>query len=664
MTVPLKIKSALTRNYPQNKDKNYGVEATAWASDVTAALNATPTTNSTFQVDFILGSAAQVTAGTATHSSLAAILAAASDGDVVFVLAGTYQYAAILDITKRLTIINQSADCLHESTAGIAAGAILKFSADRSSFIGGRVYGTAGTPEYCIEVDAEQVEVNTQTGGWTVDEILFTSGLATFTGAVRDPSEGIIYGTPNGGAVVALSNLAGVAINTSLISDTNLTDNLGSAPIEWSTVYAQKVSHGDAGTPDLDIETTSDNGDIKITPHGTGEIILDGTIEIESGVIDEITNDLNINATAAGKDVKITANTDVDITATGGKVNILKLDSSATSTDTITAHAGGGQAAATVLTTHVNRVSVCATDGDSVVLPAAFSEGYEITIINDGAASCDVFPASGDYINNLAVDTAFRLQNNNRLTLQATTTNSRWRIKSLYGNPTWLGITAFAGGGQANATVLQTGLSIITTCATALDSVKLPAVFDLGSAVTVVNNGAKVLNIYPASGDDLGSGADTPIPLIPKNTLSFIPTAANATWITVQDGWQESDEQDVPVTGANWTTIVSKGQFIYKSGVWKLKDNKGIGSISVATNAVTLTWTGLVFKNTANFFQYIGGNPPNAAGAGTPYAITGYTIPNTATANMYAPINVSQISLDADSLTLESMPANTTGGIF
>lgn len=47
------------------------------------------------------------------------------------------------------------------------------------------------------------------------------------------------------------------------------------------------------------------------------------------------------------------------------------------------------------LTTDYNEISVCATIGDSVTLPAA-AIGLQITIINNGAASADVFPASGD----------------------------------------------------------------------------------------------------------------------------------------------------------------------------------------------------------------------------------------------------------------------------
>jgi hypothetical protein len=44
-------------------------------------------------------------------------------------------------------------------------------------------------------------------------------------------------GGAGGGATTALDNLAGVAINTTLVSDTNNTDDLGTAAIAWRTGY-------------------------------------------------------------------------------------------------------------------------------------------------------------------------------------------------------------------------------------------------------------------------------------------------------------------------------------------------------------------------------------------------------------------------------------------
>lgn len=64
----------------------------------------------------------------------------------------------------------------------------------------------------------------------------------------------------------------------------------------------------------------------------------------------------------------------------------------------ITAHAGGTQALGVALTTMANNVTVCATGGDSVVLPAT-AAGLQISVANNGAASCNVFPPVGSTMN-------------------------------------------------------------------------------------------------------------------------------------------------------------------------------------------------------------------------------------------------------------------------
>lgn len=56
-----------------------------------------------------------------------------------------------------------------------------------------------------------------------------------------------------GGANTALSNLAAVAINTSLISDTNNTDDLGSSGIRWKDVYAMSLDLGGSGAGYLEL---------------------------------------------------------------------------------------------------------------------------------------------------------------------------------------------------------------------------------------------------------------------------------------------------------------------------------------------------------------------------------------------------------------------------
>lgn len=89
-----------------------------------------------------------------------------------------------------------------------------------------------------------------------------------------------------------------------------------------------------------------------------------------------------------------------------------------TLTTGITAFATGGQASATALTTNFNNVTVCATAGDSVKLLAA-AAGEVQTIKNSGAAALDVFPATGDSINALAVNLAVRIAPNSMVTFRA-----------------------------------------------------------------------------------------------------------------------------------------------------------------------------------------------------------------------------------------------------
>lgn len=106
-----------------------------------------------------------------------------------------------------------------------------------------------------------------------------------------------------GGATTALDNLASVAINTSLVSDTDSTDNLGSTTIAWANVYADKVT-SIAGVP-LNIETpnhTSASG-INITTGTatTGNGVGGGiTVTAGDGIGSGNGGDINFQAGTGG----------------------------------------------------------------------------------------------------------------------------------------------------------------------------------------------------------------------------------------------------------------------------------------------------------------------------------------------------------------------------
>ena len=76
----------------------------------------------------------------------------------------------------------------------------------------------------------------------------------------------------------------------------------------------------------------------------------------------------------------------------------------------LTATAGGTRAAALPLRAAQNRITTCATAADSVALPPAVG-GQEVTVINSGAASAQVFAAVGtsDTINGVAAATGIAL---------------------------------------------------------------------------------------------------------------------------------------------------------------------------------------------------------------------------------------------------------------
>jgi hypothetical protein len=74
----------------------------------------------------------------------------------------------------------------------------------------------------------------------------------------------------------------------------------------------------------------------------------------------------------------------------------------------LVAHAGGLQPLATPITAMCVRFTTVASIGDSSILPTAMP-GLEITVINAGAASMNVFPDLGSQINAAGANVALAL---------------------------------------------------------------------------------------------------------------------------------------------------------------------------------------------------------------------------------------------------------------
>lgn len=84
----------------------------------------------------------------------------------------------------------------------------------------------------------------------------------------------------------------------------------------------------------------------------------------------------------------------------------------------ITADVGSAQGGSPLVST-VNEISVCANAGDSVTAPACITGlSHLLTIVNNGANACDVFPASGDNLG-AGVDTAISLASGANITYRS-----------------------------------------------------------------------------------------------------------------------------------------------------------------------------------------------------------------------------------------------------
>jgi hypothetical protein len=90
-------------------------------------------------------------------------------------------------------------------------------------------------------------------------------------------------------------------------------------------------------------------------------------------------------------------------------------------------------------------------------------------------------------------------------------------------------ITAYAGGGQGSATAITTTLANITTCATAGDSVALPAGTS-GYAVAVYNGGVATAAVFPASGGTISPLSANTAVTLPAGEMLIFECSATNTW--------------------------------------------------------------------------------------------------------------------------------------
>jgi len=196
MSISMTIKSGTARTFPQRGDSDLYGEVTSWANDVTTAINAAPTSNQTATYDAIVGTAANVTAGIATHSDIATAIAAVSANDRIYILENTYEPAAQIDITKALTIIGQG-EGVDIQGDNLATGAVVKISASGVTLENVKITQGTGTPTYALEIAAavERINLNIKADG-TFSSGLFLNGsdVGAITGFIAYDTSSVFFG--------------------------------------------------------------------------------------------------------------------------------------------------------------------------------------------------------------------------------------------------------------------------------------------------------------------------------------------------------------------------------------------------------------------------------------------------------------------------------------
>ena len=325
--------------------------------------------------------------------------------------------------------------------------------------------------------------------------------------------------------------------------------------------------------------------------------------------------------------------------------------------DAVTANATQTQAAATALTKEINRVSVNATAGNGVRLPAS-AAGLTIVVNNDTVLPVQVYGAGTDTINGVATAVGV-LQMQKSVVLYACTAVGNWLAcglgtgfnGSLETVSAVNALTAFAGGGQGSAVALTATINRVTVVATIGDSVKLPA-SAVGLILTVSNAAANALDVFPATGDLINANAaNVALRINGGTTVSF--------WCTVAGTWHSSP---TPVAASKYTThtysSATAGAGDLTGAAWVTSANTGATPGTLTTRTATQMFADAGNIQVGDHYKL---RIVNAQGTGTLTlgAGAGVSITGTATiaANTYRDFDV--VFTSATALTIQNEATGT-----
>ena len=204
-------------------------------------------------------------------------------------------------------------------------------------------------------------------------------------------------------------------------------------------------------------------------------------------------------------------------------------------TDSITAHSGGGQTSAVLLTTEMNRVTTVAAALDSVMLPPSVG-GLTIIVENAALNPMQVFGSSPDTINGNATATGVT-QMQGSVVFYTCYSPGAWFANGLgtgyagsYETTSiTTAITAHAGGLQTSAVPLTSMMNVVSVCASTNDSVLLPVAVP-GMQIILINNGVSACAVYPQSGSNMNGSLNALFSVVVATPGIFYATTATSWW--------------------------------------------------------------------------------------------------------------------------------------
>ncbi|AMN83829.1 hypothetical protein D5b_00410 [Faustovirus] len=181
------------------------------------------------------------------------------------------------------------------------------------------------------------------------------------------------------------------------------------------------------------------------------------------------------------------------------------------------------------VTLRIDDIEATALCYDNVDLPSA---GYRLV----GRSTADIFtnkilidPSNTIASNNILVGSSVITVGGSAPTAgQVLTATSTSAVAFASPFPVTGSITAFAGGGQESATQLANTVNVVTTVATAADSVKLPLAANwAGRVIVVKNTSANSMDLFPGTDDSINALlANAAYAVAATTTAILVPVSA------------------------------------------------------------------------------------------------------------------------------------------